>query len=330
MQKKQVLSVYLLSVLLSVMVALSGVLCVQDCFDIPCDLTTVFAACTAFSLLIAACVRIKRIWIPFLLTVALCAAAGYYFREALWLQLNGALYAITHSFSLAFSQLQPIGTPNVDCTLLLSCLTLPLVWICAWTVSREGSCVPILFCCVPILIVCLIIVDFAPIFWLVVLTAALFLLVITNHVRERNPAEGSVLAWWLFLPTAILFFALTFLWPPAAYVREERMETLRLQAEKTLQIVSSEEPITASISRWNRSLKKVDLRKLGPKVMTGTPVLEYALPRRSLICAVSLWVFMMTTVGAPFLPISMPRKNLRRNLCCKCRARIQKRQKSAL
>ena len=56
---------------------------------------------------------------------------------------------------------------------------------------------------IPVLLLSLIIVDLAPVLWLILLTGALMVLTISHSVRERSPAEGSRLAWWLVLPTLI-------------------------------------------------------------------------------------------------------------------------------
>jgi len=121
-------------------------------------------------------------------------------------------------------------------------------------------------------------------------------LVISHSVRERNPAEGSLLAWWLMLPTIILVSGITVLWPPADYARTEWSNALQTFAQTRLELEPQQEERPAAAPKWNRELKEVDLSRVGPKSMERTPVLDYRSDVRiSYLRGVSLGVYEKNT-----------------------------------
>ena len=269
------LSLWLLSALLSIMTAFSAVMCLQDCFSIPCRPTVLFAVCCCAALAFSGVMQLKRLWIAALLAVVLFSAGVYWQHMELFAQLQSAAHAVSGCFALCFPNVIVIGSPGTDCTLLLALLQLPLVWLTAWVISREGSCIPVLLVCGIFLAASVIIVDLAPNLWMVALTAAILVMLLTNHVRERNPGEGGILAWWILLPTAILIFALTAIWPPASYTRPVWTESLRHEAETRLRIDTFYSEVKSRLPQWDSQLDDVDLSRLGPKILTGQPVLQF-------------------------------------------------------
>lgn len=274
---RMTVSTFLMAFLMAALVSFSTLMCLNDAFLLSCDRATLlaFACC-------AAAVSTGAMW--FRRAGMVSAISGVVFLGVIfWLRgplsgsFQGFLYAVTAAYARCYPSMNVMGLADASPMVFLMFLGFPLAWLTAWATSREGSALLVLLACAPALVLCLIIVDIAPVFWLVLLTGALVLLLLSQSVRERNPAEGSRLAWWLVLPTVILVTSITVLWPPAAYERASWSEALQALAEARVSFETVEAQVVSSITapRWSSSLREVDLSQLGPRVTVGAEMLQY-------------------------------------------------------
>ena len=267
-----------MAVLLSVLISFSGVMCLNDAFSMEAPMLPLLGACCGTAILAALSCLPKRSW-PFgLLTAVVLVGVILWKRDLFFDSLETAVYAVTSHYAMVFDSIRVVGTPVGDPLWVLMALSVPLAWLTAWVSGREGSAVLVLLSVVPVLVLVLLVVDLAPILWLILLTGGLLLVIMSNSVRERSRVEGSALTWWLLAPTVILLCVVTVLWPPADYVRADWSEALRSLTEARTAVETPVEiwqEITVPKPRWSRELKTVDLKRLGPKSMTGLPVLRY-------------------------------------------------------
>lgn len=267
---------FLLAVLLAAAISFSALMCLKEAFSLGGSVLTLLAICGAAAVLSACAMVPWRRW-PITVAAGLSwLGAACWQRAALLQGAQALLFAVTTEYGQVFDGIAIMGQAG-DCLLFLSFLAVPMAWITAWTVCREGNILFLLLACLPVLLLCLMIVELAPVLWLVVLTLALLLLLVTNGVREHSAREGSRLAWWLLLPTVILVMAITVIWPPADYQRSAWSERLRMVAEEGASLDAVQKQVAAAIEpvrQREKDLQTVDLRSLGPKSMTGQKVLE--------------------------------------------------------
>lgn len=268
------LSLFLMGLLLAGVVAFSAVMCLNDAFSLGADLRAVLLAAVLSAVLSTALMCPKGLW-PSLILAGVVAAAVFWLRTPLLQSLSGVVNVLSSEFAQCYSGLHVVGEAGGDPTWVLALLTLPLAWVTAWVVCREGSVAAVFLACAPILLVCLVIVNLAPIFYLVLLTGALILLLMTHSVRADSSQEAGRLSWWLLLPTVILVAAITVLWPPADYVRADWSDALQTLAEAKLSLQRLGTTILYRGPAWNSSLKTVDLSMVGPRANTGRAVLTY-------------------------------------------------------
>lgn len=280
------------ALVIAILVAFSSLMCLNDAYSLGADPVRLLAVCCGASILAVLSLWPQRSW-PYVLT-----AAAVYLLILLWHQeavkdsVLYALWRVTTEWSLCFPQIQPAGEAAGDGLWFLAALAVPLAWLAAWVTGREGSLVLLILACVPVLILALMIVDLAPVLWLILLTAGLMLLVLSHYVRERNSGEGGRLIWWLILPVITLFCAITALWPPADYVRADWSPTLQNLTEVQVQVQTWQEQTFVQVPRWNASLREVDLSHIGPKSMTGEAALDYRADRKiSYLRGVSLGLY---------------------------------------
>ena len=268
-------STALMAVLLAGLISFSCIMCLQAAFSLQCRPGMLLVVCGAGAVLAVASLCPRRSW-PFTVAVVVgCGMLLFWQRAAVAQSIGYVLYRVTSEYALCFEGFQVLGQPEGSAFWVLAALGLPLAWLTAWIVGREGSSLLVMMACLPVLVICLMIVDIAPVLWLILLTGGLLVLVVSHSVRERSPSEGSRLAWWLILPTFILISGITILWPPADYVRADWSETLQMAAEGNVSLETVRETVLPTAPRWSRELQKVDLKNLGPKVMTGEPALDY-------------------------------------------------------
>lgn len=265
----------IICVFLAALVSFSGVMCLNDAFLLEADSRKLLLCCCGSSLLAALAMWPRRCW-PQVLGAAALLLLGIYLRfDTLLASLDLLMYQITGVYAPCFSNVQILGEPGGDpfpCLLVLGIL---LSWITAWASSREGSVLFVPLACLPVLILCLMVIEIAPVLWLILLTGGLMLLILSHSVRERNPADGGLLIWWLIAPTSILLCVITILWPPADYVRADWSQTLQSTVSEPPTLTELPEVFSSPLPGWNRSLKTVDLSRLGPKKMTGKEALQY-------------------------------------------------------
>ena len=266
---------FLMAAMLAALVSFSGVMCLTEAYGLGCSAPILAAFCCGAALLAAAAMLPRRSWPYALAAAVLWLAVLIWQHKAVVESFQAVLFRISGEWALCFENVQIVGREGGNPLWVLAAFGVPLAWLTAWVASREGSAVLVLLACMPVLLLSLIIVDLAPVLWLILLTGALMVLTISHSVRERSPAEGSRLAWWLVLPTIILVSGITVLWPPADYVRADWSETLQAMAEARVNLKKWEEQAFSSRPRWNRELQQVDLSQVGPKTLTGVHVMEF-------------------------------------------------------
>lgn len=285
------LSTVLLSILLAAAISFSAVMCLVDAFVLDCDSSALLVICSGAALVASCAMLPRRSWMMTLGAAVIYLAVLIWKRPLLEESIQGFLYQVTSEFAVCYRDVAVTGHP-AGCMPFMTALAVLLAWITAQVVCREGNAMLVLAVCLPVLILCLVIVDVAPVRWLVLLSAVLLLLLLSNSARERSSWEGGRLAWWLVLPTALLVAAVTALWPPADYTRADWSTVLQTAAEQQFSVETIQEELFSDLPKWNRDLKKVDLSKLGPKSMTGTVVLESQAPEDSYyLRGVSLGVY---------------------------------------
>lgn len=280
MKREQVtVPTFLMAVLLAVLISFSAVMCLRDAFLMDGAPGILLIVCVVSAVLGAVSVCPRRSWPMGLMAAVLYFAVLIWKREPFLLSIQSAVHAVTFQYAQAFDAMRVVGQEGGETLWILLALAGPMAWITAWVNCREGSALLVLLLVMPVFVLVLLVVDLAPVLWLVLLTGGLMLLLLSHSVRERSPAEGSRLAWWLVLPTIILVSGITVLWPPADYVRADWSQTLqKLMETKTkieTRVETWQQELAAPQPKWSRELKTVDLRRVGPKKMTGQPVLEY-------------------------------------------------------
>lgn len=265
----------LMTVLISLLLSVSGLMCLSDAYSLHADFRQVLAVCTGLSVLFSLCALPKRSWL-----FSLGAAVGFLAllivkQTEIQESVSYLLYHITGEFAQCYPDVRLMGTPTGSAHWVLWVLAVPLIWTTVWVCAREGSVLLSMVTFGPIFALVLAIIELAPVFWLTLMTGGILLLMMSQYVRERDTEEGSRLIWWLMLPTIILISGITVLWPPADYVRPAWAETPPTFSgtKEVLETVWKETGI--GTPGWNRELKTVDLSTEGPKRMSGRPMLEY-------------------------------------------------------
>ena len=275
-RERMTFSVCSAAVLLGAVIGFACVMCLAEAFSVQCDPRYLVAACCITAGAAVASMSVRRSWIP-----GMIAAIGYV-AILIWRSdmiaegFRTLLYKVTYEYSLCFEGAVPIGEPEGQAVWFLGVIAAPLTWLGVWTVCREGHTAIIALACAPIFVLCLLVVNLAPVFWLLLLTAALLLLVMAGHVRAYSAHNGSRLIWWLVLPVAVLFFALLTLSPVAEYVRSDWSANLQSIAEGNYDFSHLRKKASSMISaRWMGDPEKEDLSKVGPQAKTGVYVLQY-------------------------------------------------------
>ena len=272
---RMTLPTFLMSVLLSALISFSCVMCLQDAFSLACRPTMLLVICTAAAIAATLSVCPQKSG-PFVAVgFLLVAAILLWQRDALIASVRYVAFCVTTEYALCFADVPVVGQADGSAFWMLAAWGVPLAWITAWVCSREGLSALVVLGCLPVLVLCLIVVDVAPVLWLILLTGCLLILIVSQSVRERGTAEGSRLAWWLVLPTIILISGITVLWPPADYVRAEWSDALQQVAEDGLDVSTLQQTIGAAAPKWNRELREVDLSKISPKSTLSYRILDY-------------------------------------------------------
>ena len=272
-------SAFLMAVILAVLISFCAVMCLRDAFNMDGEPWILLAACGLAAVPSALSARLKRSWTVNLAAAAVYGAALVWKREQLRQSVRTVIYAITSEYAKAFDTMRVVGAQDGEALWALLALAVPMAWMIAGLHGREGGSLLTLLLVMPVLVLVLLVVDLAPVLWLILLTGGLLVVLVSHSVRERSAAEGSRLAWWLVLPTVILVSGITVLWPPADYVRADWSEALQKLVEAKTSVQAQmhtwQQEIADPRPQWDRELKTVDLRRIGPKKLTGAPVLQY-------------------------------------------------------
>ncbi len=276
-KKKLHLSTVLLAVVLALLISYSAMMTMAGAFGLQADWNHLLLACGLLALLASLSMLPKRAWILSLTALVLAVFLAVWQWEALWRSVQAVVWGATSQYAQAFPKVAVMGTEG-DSLFFLCLLALPLAWLTAWVVCRQGHVLFLFLACGPVLVLVLAIVDLAPVFWLVLLVFGLLLLLLSSRVRERSANEAGRLVWWLILPASILITSITVLWPPADYERQDWSEVLQEFAEGTFRLGEAMEAlpgkVTAMLPALEKPLDQVDLGRLGPKILTGRPVLR--------------------------------------------------------
>lgn len=267
---------FLLATVLAALISFSALMCLAEAFSMAHSMLHLLLVCAASALAAAAVMLPKKTGWVTLAALAVWVGVILWLWQPMLQSLLAAVYQITREYASCFSGVAVVGQEG-NCLLFLAALAPVFCWITAWVICREGNLLFLLLACLPVFLLCLIIVDLAPVLWLVVLTFGLLLLVMSHGVRERSTREGNRLAWWLVLPSIILITTISILWPPADYTRADWSARLQAEMEDGLDLKRLQklpETLSASLPRWDRELRSVDLSRLGPKVMNGQVVLN--------------------------------------------------------
>lgn len=286
---------FLMTALLSASISISAIMCFAETFELKCEFSVVCAVCASAALIFSVSVLPRRGGL-----VAI-VEAGVLLVVLLWqwLLVSGSFQAVLYSVTTRLTKsfhLKILGSGSGDPLWFLLLAGVLLAWAVAWVCGGKGSAVPLVLACLPVFVSCLLVVDIAPLFWLVLLTGALLLLLLTQGARSREPVQGNCLAWLLLVPTAALLSAIILLSPPEEYERTNWIDSLREMAEEGVDIdidldVSIASPFVGG-TRWARQLKTVDLSQLGPKKQTGAHALDFrAASEISYLRGVSLGVY---------------------------------------
>lgn len=263
------------AVIIGAVVSFAAVMCLVETFGLSCDPAALIVVCCLTCGVAVAVMGLRRSWFLGFCVFFLYVCLLVWQRAAIAQGIQTILYHITSEYSHCF-QVMVMGTPGGQVQWLLSALAMPLAWLCVWTVCREGHAAFVAIACAPIFVLCLLVVDLAPVQWLVLLTGALLLLILSGSVRMHSANEGARLIWWLAAPVMIVFCLLMILSPVQQYTRSTWSQSLQTMAEKKMDLKILEKQLTTAIgSGWNGDLKKVDLGRVGPKQKTGTYVLSY-------------------------------------------------------
>ena len=264
------------AVLLGSVISFACVMCLVEAFGLTCDPKRLIFLCCAVCGIAAMAMSIGHSGI-----FGLCVFVAYFAcliwkGSAVFAGVQTLLYHVTEAYAACFENVSILGMPGGDVQWLLYAIVFPLAWLCVWTVCREGHTFFVALACAPVLVLCLMVVDLAPVLWLVLLTAALLILLLSSSARLHSASAGGRLVWWLVIPVTALVTALMLLSPVESYVRSDWSSRLQQTAEEGFDLRLWTSKVTTAVgSHWSGELERVDLSKVGPQSKTGVYVLQY-------------------------------------------------------
>ena len=251
-------------------------MCLVEAFGLSCDPKYLILVCCAVCGVAAMVMSAKHSGIFSLCAFVLYFAYLIWKGSAVFAGAQTLLYHVTEAYALCFENVSVWGMPGGDVRWLLYAIEFPLAWLCVWTVCREGYTFFVILACAPVFVLCLMVVDLAPILWLVLLTAAIVILLLSGSARIHSAGAGGRLVWWLVVPVTALVTLLMVLSPVENYVRSDWASRLQSAAEAGFDLnLWTNKIVTAVGSHWSGELEKVDLSKVGPQSKTGVYVLQY-------------------------------------------------------
>lgn len=264
------------AVLLGSVISFACLMCLAEAFELPCSPQYLVLICCAVSGIAAAVMCLRHSGVFTLGVFALYLAVLIWQHDAVDAGFRTLLYHVTRVYAQCFEGVDILGEAAGEVQWLLGAAAVPLAWVSVWTVCREGHTFLVALICAPVLVLCLMVVDVAPVLWLVLLTAALLLLLLSGSVRLHSATEGGRLIWWLTPPVVILLCALMMLSPVENYVRSDWSTNLQRVAEGNFDFSLWQNKVTSTVSGYfGGELKEVDLGKVGPKVKTGAYAMQY-------------------------------------------------------
>lgn len=264
------------AVLIGSVISFACAMCLVEAFGLFCDPKHLIFLCCAVCGAAAMVMSVRHSGIFTLCVFVLYFACLIWKGNAVFTGAQTLLYRVTEAYAACFENVPILGVPGGDVQWILYAIVFPLAWLCVWTVCREGHTFFVVLACAPVFVLCLMIVDLAPILWLVLLTAAIMLLLLSGGARVHSASAGGRLIWILVLPVTALVTALLVLSPVESYVRSDWASRLQSVAEAGFDLeLWTNKVVTAVGSHWSGELEKVDLSKVGPQSKTGVYVLQY-------------------------------------------------------
>lgn len=306
-QERMTFSVCSAAVLLGSVFAFACVMCLVDAFKLMCSREFLILVCCITAGVAVAAMGIRHGWILGLCMAIFCLAMLIWKSDLVKQGFRALLYHVTYEYSRCFRDVALLGEAGADAAWFLAAPAAALTWIGVWTVCRQGHSAVAVIACAPVLVLCLLVVDLAPVFWLLLLTAVLLLFVMSGRVRTHSAHDGSRLIWWLVLPVTAVFALLLVLSPVRSYVRSDWSSALQRIAEGEYDFSVLEKTVTSALAQNKKSgLKAEDLSKVGPRIKTGAYALRYKsdIPV-SCLRGSSLAVYESSTWRAAELPSSL-------------------------
>lgn len=220
MKHKQWLA-FLFSSALSFCIAYAGAGCIATAFVIKnVDMARIAQICLLFSLFSGLCLLFR--WGEVVVLGMLAIAAGFLLRNSfLILQVEALLYHISQYYdTYGWGIIQWSGTPlsNVEVTGALSAIAVIVIFCINWVTSRRkllpvgviAGFLPLAACCV--------VTDTVPdVKYLFLLLFGEILLILTQAVRRKNPADATRLTALLMAPLFGASMLLFYLVPQEGY-----------------------------------------------------------------------------------------------------------------
>lgn len=239
----------------------SAVLCLAETFQLGDRPELLWPVCIGAALVFTLAALPKRRGLTSAGTAALLLLLLLGQRQELVSGWRTMLYRMTDRLARCFP-VPSLGSPGGEPLYALAVAALLLAWAAVWAWS-GGSILPLVVTCGAVLTVCLLIVNIAPLTWLVLLTGVLLLLLLTQGSRARGAVRGNCLAWRLLPAVAALLAAVIALSPPESYQRTDWVALVQETAESGLRLPQL------------GSKRSVELSQLGPREETGQHVLTF-------------------------------------------------------
>ena len=272
--ERMTFSLCLAAVIMASVVSFASVMCLAETFDLNCSPRQLMIVCCLVAGAAVLVLSLKHSWIYGCTALAIYLFLLIWKNQVLLEDLETFLYHVSSEYARCF-QVTVLGVDGGDSHALMAVVCMPLAWLCAWVVCREGSAVVMALACAPIYVLCLIVVDLAPERWLILLTGALLLLFLTGSVRSGSANEGGRLIWWLAGPVILVFFGLILVSPNETYVRSDWSQNLQHVVQRQFDLQLWEKRISsASVS--GKKTEKINLNRVGPQKKTGTYIMEYS------------------------------------------------------
>ena len=210
-------------------------------------------------------------------------------RDMLRVGAQVAVSGVVNDIALGVDFVSEIALPTgmtaseqlAGCTLFFAMLAAPVLLLYGWSIVYFSAAAPCMVVSLPFFAVTMILMDEPPALYAVLCTLLFWmLLLLPQSVRRASPRRGAALT-FLYLPVlAVLCGAVLLLSPRETYVRAAWPDVLREQLISLRSSLSEEDAEAPSLMETvqqitaSRPDTDVNVRTLGPRRTTGTPVLE--------------------------------------------------------